>query len=50
VIEVGAHGAKARLSELVDRAAAGETVVINRRSRPVVRLVPDLEARRARVR
>jgi len=32
--------AKARLSELVDRAEAGETVEITRRGRPVARLVP----------
>ena len=32
--------AKAHLSELVERAAAGETVCITRRGRPVARLVP----------
>jgi prevent-host-death family protein len=31
--------AKARLSELVERAQAGEEVVIARRNRPVARLV-----------
>lgn len=31
--------AKTRLSELVERAAAGETVFITRRGRPVARLV-----------
>ena len=31
--------AKTRLSELVERAAAGETVCITRRGRPVARLV-----------
>ncbi len=47
--------AKARLSELVDLAEAGETVEITRRGRPVARLVPaevpklpvDVEALRA---
>jgi prevent-host-death family protein len=32
--------AKNRLSELIDRVAAGEDVVITRRGRPVARLVP----------
>ena len=32
--------AKARLSELVDRAEAGRETVITRRGRPVARLVP----------
>jgi prevent-host-death family protein len=31
--------AKARLSELVERAAAGETVEITRRGKPVARIV-----------
>lgn len=33
------HDAKARLSELVDRAQAGEEVVISRHGRAVARLV-----------
>lgn len=32
--------AKARLSELVDRVEAGETVQITRRGKPAARLVP----------
>lgn len=32
--------AKARLSELVERAAAGETVLITRRGKPVAEIVP----------
>jgi len=32
--------AKARLSELIDRVEAGETVEITRRGRPAARLVP----------
>ncbi len=32
--------AKARLSELVDRAEAGETVAITRHGKPVAQLVP----------
>lgn len=52
---VNLSDAKARLSELVDRAEAGEEVTILRRGRPVARLVPvgkrlislDIEALRA---
>ncbi|OQW78369.1 MAG: hypothetical protein BVN33_00495 [Proteobacteria bacterium ST_bin13] len=33
--------AKARLSELIDRAEAGETVSITRRGKPVARLVAE---------
>lgn len=33
--------AKARLSELIDRALAGEEVVVARRDVPVIRLVPE---------
>ena len=34
------HEAKTKLSQLVERAAAGEDVVITRRGKPVARLVP----------
>ena len=37
---VNIYDAKARLSELVDRAAAGEEVVIAKAGKPVARLVP----------
>lgn len=37
--------AKARLSELVDRAEAGQETVITRRGREVARLVPAQRAR-----
>ncbi|MGD9508049.1 MAG: type II toxin-antitoxin system Phd/YefM family antitoxin [Geminicoccaceae bacterium] len=50
MIEVGTYEAKARLSELIDKAEAGEIVVITRHGKPVVRLVADKEARRAKVR
>lgn len=36
---VNIHRAKAQLSELLERAARGEEVVITKRGRPVVRLV-----------
>lgn len=34
------HEAKARLSKLIERALAGETIVISRGKTPMVRLVP----------
>jgi prevent-host-death family protein len=34
------HEAKTRLSQLVERAEAGEEIVIARNGKPVVRLVP----------
>lgn len=37
---VDIHEAKARLSELLARVEAGETVAIARRNKPVARLVP----------
>jgi prevent-host-death family protein len=37
---VNLYDAKTRLSELVDRAAAGEEVVIAKAGKPVARLVP----------
>lgn len=40
--------AKARLSELVERAVRGEEIVIARRGRPAVRLTPAAPARRPR--
>ncbi|HSZ06605.1 MAG TPA: type II toxin-antitoxin system prevent-host-death family antitoxin [Solirubrobacteraceae bacterium] len=40
---VGMHEAKTHLSRLVERAEAGEDVVIQRNGKPVVRLVPVVE-------
>ena len=37
---VNVHAAKTQLSKLIERAVGGEDVVIARRSKPVVRLVP----------
>ena len=48
MIEVGTYEAKTRLSELIDKVEAGETVVITRHGRPVVRLVAEEGVRRAR--
>ncbi len=39
---VGAFAAKTHLSELLDRVERGETITIERRGRPVARLVPAL--------
>lgn len=36
---IGIYEAKSRLSELVEKAEAGQDVVITRRGRPVVKLV-----------
>lgn len=46
---VNVHEAKTHLSRLLDRAAAGEEIVVARAGRPVARLValaPDRTARR----
>jgi prevent-host-death family protein len=39
--EVGMHDAKTNLSRLVERALAGEEIVLTRRGEPAVRLVPE---------
>jgi prevent-host-death family protein len=44
-IEVNVREAKARLSELLDRVAAGEQVTIRRRNDIVARLVPPASRR-----
>ncbi|RVT81496.1 type II toxin-antitoxin system prevent-host-death family antitoxin [Rhodobacteraceae bacterium CCMM004] len=46
--EIGAFAAKTHLSELLDRVAAGEEVVITKRGRPVARLVPMADETAAR--
>jgi prevent-host-death family protein len=38
--QVGMHEAKTTLSQLVERAEAGEEIVIARNGKPAVRLVP----------
>jgi prevent-host-death family protein len=42
--QVGMHEAKTKLSNLVERAEAGEEIVIARNGQPVVRLVPVAKA------
>ncbi|MFP3343926.1 type II toxin-antitoxin system prevent-host-death family antitoxin [Halomonas sp. SIMBA_159] len=39
-MDVNVHDAKSQLSKLIERALAGEDVVIARRGKPMVRLVP----------
>jgi antitoxin (DNA-binding transcriptional repressor) of toxin-antitoxin stability system len=38
------HAAKTHLSQLVERALAGEEIVLTRRGEPAVRLVPERAA------
>ena len=45
---VSLYEAKTRLSHLVDRALAGDEVVITRHGRPVARLLPAVRTRRPR--
>lgn len=40
MITIGMTEARASLSKLVERALAGEEIVITRRGKPVVRLMP----------
>ena len=47
-MKVNVHDAKSNLSRLIDRAAAGEEIVIARAGKPVARLMA-LEERRPRV-
>lgn len=47
--KIGAFEAKTHLSALLDAVAAGESVIITKRGRPVARLVPhDAEDRAGR--
>lgn len=41
---VNLYDAKTQLSRLIDRAAAGEDIVIARAGKPIVRLVPVADA------
>lgn len=47
--EIGAYDAKTHLSELLDRAAAGETITITRHGVPVAVLGPPPAGRRMTV-
>lgn len=46
---VNIHDAKTQFSRLVDRAAAGEEIVIGRAGHPLVRMVPYVERSQPRV-
>jgi len=43
------HQAKSSLSRLVERALAGEEIIIGRNGEPLVKLVPVLKERKPRV-
>jgi prevent-host-death family protein len=47
--EVQASEAKTHLPQLLDEVERGETVVITRHGRPIARLVPEAERRRAEI-
>jgi prevent-host-death family protein len=47
VARVGMHEAKTRLSQLVERAEAGEDIVITRNGKPVARLAAIAEQERS---
>jgi len=47
-MQVNVHQAKSQLSKLIERALAGEEVIIARNNKPTVRLVVIPEARRTR--
>lgn len=49
VVEFAAADAKARFSELLDRAAGGEELTISRHGKPVAKLVPIEESREAAI-
>lgn len=48
MLEVGVYEAKARLAELLKRAAAGESIVITKRGKPIARLVGVEDEARSR--
>lgn len=47
--EVSVYDARAGLSRIIDRALAGEEIVITRNGKRVAKLVPVIEAKRPRV-
>jgi prevent-host-death family protein len=40
MVRANIHEAKSKLSQLIERAVAGEEVVISKAGRPIVRLIP----------
>ena len=50
MITVNIHEAKTHLSRLIEQAARGETVIIAKAGKPLVKLVPvDAPAKRSRI-
>jgi prevent-host-death family protein len=47
VREIQASEAKARLPSLLDAVERGETVIITRHGKPIARIVPEVDLRRA---
>jgi prevent-host-death family protein len=47
-VVINVHQAKTHLSRLIDRAAAGEEIVIGKAGKPMARLVPYREQRSPR--
>jgi prevent-host-death family protein len=47
--EVQASEAKTHLPQLLDEVERGETIVITRHGKPIARLVPDADRRRAEI-
>ena len=47
-MNVNVYAAKTSLSQLLDRAAAGEEIVITRNGRPIAKLVAAAPARKSR--
>lgn len=47
-MQLNVYEAKTQLSSLLDRALAGETIVIARAGKPMVRLEPVAQARKSR--
>ena len=45
-MQINTHEAKSQLSRLIDRALAGEEVIIARNNRPLIRLTPVEEGKR----
>ena len=48
--EVQASEAKTHLARLLDEVEHGETIVITRHGRPIARLIPEANRRRAEIR
>ena len=48
MIQVQASDAKTHLPSLLDKVEHGETIIITRHGKPIARLVPDPERRKAK--